>query len=60
MDKFFLLTENSFHSSYLISKWHPTFQNYNSFGGMITRENKNDELQYGQKKFTKFIKIRNI
>lgn len=36
---FFLMTEKSFHASYLVTKWVETFEGVSGFQGIIVREN---------------------
>ncbi|VBB05124.1 formyl transferase [Lucifera butyrica] len=54
---FFLLTENCFHTSYLVSQWVKTFQSYLGFQGILLRGNKgqlvSNKLQFHQKHYKK-------
>lgn len=48
---FFLMTENSFHPTYLVSQWYTRFQGNPFFRGIIIRDDKNDASQHSKERF---------
>jgi phosphoribosylglycinamide formyltransferase 1 len=48
---FFLMTENSFHPTYLVSQWYTRFQRNPFFRGILIRDDKNDASQHSKEQF---------